>query len=83
MNAKMDGTKRDTSLSAMRKAFSYEACEELSEGLYYCAKHNLWWKAGVVYDELSASHNGIIGMGAQLKRTIRNEAIQTAGLRSK
>ena len=53
-------------------AFSYEPSEEISPGLFYCKKKHLWWKDGVVYDELSANHNGLIGMGAQLKQVIKD-----------
>ena len=36
---------------------------------------NLWYKNGVVYDERSAIHNGIIGLGRTLKEIIKNETI--------
>ena len=54
-------------MSSKELAFSYEPSEEIAEGLWYCAKHDLYWKDGTVYDERSARHNGLIGCGAQLK----------------
>lgn len=58
-------------MSTRLQAFGGSPSEELSEGLWYCKQKHLWWKNGVVYDELSASHNGLIGLGAQLKETIK------------
>jgi hypothetical protein len=48
-------------------AFRGSPSEEISKGLWYCKQHNLYWKDGTVYCELSARHNGLIGAGAQLK----------------
>ncbi len=67
--------KRDKTLWGMRKAFSCEPHEHLGGGLYHCPSLSLWWKNGVTYDELSASHNGIIGMGAQIKQMIRSHNV--------
>ena len=53
-------------------AFQGEDSEEISQGLWYCKKLHLWWKADIVYDELSASHNGLIGLGATLWQEIQN-----------
>lgn len=39
----------------------------ISEGVEYSKRHKLYWANGQVYDERSAQHNGIIGMGATLK----------------
>lgn len=54
-------------------AFGGYPSKEISPGLYYCGYKKLYWKNGKVYDELSASHNGLIGLGAQLKEIIKNE----------
>ena len=62
--------KKDTSFAGMYKAFSGYDYEDLGNGLYHCPKLSLWWKAGTTYDELSASHNGLIGTGAYLKNII-------------
>ena len=60
-------------MSTKGQAFSYEDSEEIAEGLWFCAKHNLYWKAGMVYCERSAAHNGLIGYGAVLRATIKKE----------
>lgn len=57
-------------MTSKNKAFSYNPSIEVSPGLFYCRKLNLWWKDGVTYDEGSATHNGLIGVGAELKTTI-------------
>jgi len=44
---------------------------EVSPLVEYSKQCDLYWHAGVVYDELSARHNGIIGLGAQLKEIIK------------
>jgi hypothetical protein len=49
------------------KAFSFCPSEEISEGLWYCKEKDLYWKDGKVYDQLSASHNGLIGTGVALR----------------
>lgn len=49
-------------------AFSYHSSEEIDKGLYYCKDLDLYWKAGITYCPLSASHNGLIGAGAKLKK---------------
>ena len=56
-------------------AFSGSDSEEISTGLWYCKQRNLWWKDGTVYDERSANHNGIIGMGASLSQLIRKSNV--------
>jgi len=43
----------------------------INEGLEYSEEKDLYWYKGRVYDELSANHNGIIGMGAVLKQSIK------------
>lgn len=53
------------------KAFQCNPSEEISPGLWFCEAKGLWWKDGMIYDELSAQHNGIIGAGAQLKNMIK------------
>jgi hypothetical protein len=50
------------------QAFIGFPSEEVSDGLWYCERLQLWWKDGKVYDRLSASHNGLIGPGAELKK---------------
>ena len=57
-------------MSTKAMAFQYHSSVEISLGLWYCEDKHLWWKDGNVYDELSARHNGLIGMGAQLKDII-------------
>jgi len=52
-------------------AFNFEPSIEIYPGTWYCEKKQLWWKEGVVYDKLSANHNGIIGVGLQLKSIIK------------
>lgn len=43
----------------------------VGEDLYYSQELGLWWKDGRHYDKLSAEHNGIIGMGAALRRIVK------------
>lgn len=57
--------------STKTQAFSGTESEEISEGVWYCKQKDLYWKDGTVYDELSARHNGIIGIGAQLRKLTR------------
>ena len=45
--------------------------ESYSDNVDYSPRLGLYWSNGTIYDELSASHNGIIGMGAQLKQVIK------------
>lgn len=45
--------------------------QEGPDGLWYSAGKELYWKDGRHYDRLSASHNGLIGAGAQLKEILR------------
>ena len=58
-------------MSTKLQAFSGSPSIEISEGLWYCEQRNLYWKDGVTYDELSADHNGLIGVGARLKKIIK------------
>ena len=58
-------------MSNRSKAFSYDPSVEISPGLWYCEKRHLWWKDGIVYCEQSAEHNGLIGLGAQLRQDIK------------
>ena len=51
-------------------AFSYCDDEEIQVGLWYCKQKHLWWTGGRVYDERSAKHNGITGLGAQLRTRV-------------
>jgi hypothetical protein len=51
-------------------AFQYNPSVDLGNGVWYCKSKKLWWKNGTVYDETSASHNGITGPGSQLKKLI-------------
>ena len=60
-------------MSTKTQAFSGHPSVEVSEGVWYCERQHLWWKDGTVYSEDSAHHNGIIGMGAQLRKIIKNE----------
>jgi hypothetical protein len=53
------------------QAFGGASSEEVADGLWYCKQRHLWWKDGVIYDELSASHNGLIGLGEQLRKTLK------------
>ena len=57
--------------SNMGLSFSYDPSEEISPGVHYCEKRNLYWKDGTVYCELSARHNGIVGCGADLRQMSR------------
>ena len=43
----------------------------LNEHTEYSPSLQLYWHKGRVYDQLSASHNGIIGTGAALARIIK------------
>ena len=43
----------------------------LDEHTEYSTSLQLYWHKGLVYDQLSASHNGIIGAGADLARIIK------------
>ena len=52
-------------------AFSGEPSVEVGDGLWFCEKLDLWWKDGKVYDRLSAAHNGLIGVGATLRKIIK------------
>jgi len=50
--------------------------KEISEGVFWSNHHQLYWSKllhpeGMVYCELSASHNGLIGLGAKLKTIIK------------
>ena len=54
-------------------AFQYCPSTQVSEDVWYCEKLDLYWHYGVVYSPDSAAHNGIIGMGAQLKEIIQRE----------
>lgn len=47
--------------------------EDYSPGVEYSPSTKLYWANGKGYDELSAYHNGIIGLGAQLKEIIKKE----------
>ena len=47
--------------------------EQINPDTQYSKSRDLWWHKGVAYDRLSASHNGIIGAGAQLKAVIKRE----------
>lgn len=40
--------------------------------LEYSKEHNLYWKDGKVYAQISAAHGGLIGLGRRLKETMRN-----------
>lgn len=44
--------------------------ETLPNGVEYSPSKQLWYFKGMVYDERSARHNGLIGAGADLKRMI-------------
>lgn len=45
---------------------------DLGGGICYSEKLHRWWDGKTIYDELSANHNGITGMGASLKKMITN-----------
>ena len=45
--------------------------KEIEPGLEYSAEIDRYWHNGRVYDERSARHNGLVGMGAQLKRLLK------------
>lgn len=53
------------------RAFGGKPSVEISPGLWFCESRNLYWKDGRVYDELSASHNGLIGLGSQFKQILK------------
>ena len=42
-----------------------------NDSVEYSQELRLYWKDGKVYDQLSASHNGIIGLGQRLRDLIR------------
>jgi hypothetical protein len=42
----------------------------LHRGVEHSIQLGLYWHNNQVYDELSASHNGLIGLGHQLKEAI-------------
>ena len=60
---------------ATNKTQAFSGCDyiEISTGLFYCKQKNLYWKNGTAYCPLSATHNGLIGGGAQLKQIIKEE----------
>lgn len=43
---------------------------KINDNVEYSKELNLYWHNKRVYDELSATHNGLIGLGAQLKKAI-------------
>lgn len=43
----------------------------IAQDLQYSKKLDRYWYKGRIYDERSANHNGIIGMGARLKEIIQ------------
>jgi hypothetical protein len=45
--------------------------KEVRWDLEYSAELNRYWHNGRLYDELSASHNGLTGLGRQLKDIIK------------
>ena len=45
--------------------------ENIRPDLQYSKHLDLYWYKGKVYDQLSASHNGIIGLGYVLKQVIK------------
>ena len=45
----------------------------VSEGVEYSESLKLYWANGNVYDELSASHNGIIGCGLRFREIMKEE----------
>lgn len=47
--------------------------EEIKPGLEYSRIRKLYWHNGKVYDHTSAAHNGLIGVGAILKETIKEK----------
>lgn len=49
--------------------------KEIESGLWFSEKLAMYWKDGRHYDRLSASHNGLIGAGAKLKKVIKNDNI--------
>ena len=62
-------------MSTKQLAFQYEDSVDLGDGLWYCEKKRLWWKDGVTYDERSANHNGLIGLGSLCRHLLKKEAI--------
>ena len=50
--------------------------QTLDTDLEYSPSLQLYWHKGKVYDQLSASHNGIIGAGADLARIIKEYNIR-------
>ena len=52
---------------------------KVRDDLEYSPRLQLYWHKGRVYDQLSASHNGIIGAGHQLKEVIRHDHSHLCG----
>lgn len=44
--------------------------KEVTNGLWHSVELKLFWKDGSHYDLLSASHNGLVGAGANLREII-------------
>jgi len=41
--------------------------------LWYSASLDRWWRNGTIYDEGSASHNGLIGAGYRFRNMLETE----------
>ena len=57
----------------MKKPYAND-WEKIRDDLEYSPSLKLYWYKGRVYDQLSASHNGIVGAGHQLREIIRRES---------
>lgn len=54
----------------MKKPYASD-WSKITDDLEYSKSRGLYWYNGRAYDELSAQHNGIVGMGATLLKIIR------------
>lgn len=53
---------------------------KLNDELEYSEQRELYWYKGRAYDERSASHNGLVGAGATLKKMIALESGESKDL---
>ena len=58
-------------MSITKKPFATD-WEIICEDLEYTPTQKLYWHNNRVYCEVSARHNGLIGLGARLKKIIKD-----------